>query len=151
MESLTWRHGGRLVFKVVDMPSFIDAAVTAPSATHFVVYGNRDSHKWFHPVARTRESPVIDVPKVTGGDLRRGDFIDACRLDPVARDSVRRFLRKAWRVSLGDDVWEWWLCADDHVLVGCHDGGDPTVLDRDLAAWSSDLTLSGVLRECQTD
>ncbi len=128
---------GSLVYQTGDYELFARRALELPQATHFAAYGHRDTAKWFHPAARTRETPLIAAPEVIPRNDKWGRFY-GCRLDAIAREPVTRFILKCSRKRRwpGAVLWHWWLYSDDDVLLSLYDWPDIVLLDRDFDEWA---------------
>lgn len=134
-----------------DLEALIRSAINLPAASHFVGYGHETLRKWFHPAARTREAPVVDV-EALGHRSGYRDAIVACKLDLVARESVARFLikstNKACSVSPnwpGAVLWHWWLCSDDDMLIWFDDWPWHVYVDRRLSSGVDSMLDAGLL------
>jgi hypothetical protein len=140
-------RSGSLAFVVgEDLERLIRAALALPEASHFAAVGSRDVAKWFHPAARTRETPFVDEPELPapGDKYVRGV---GCRLDSIARESVARFVIKCTSKPKwpGSVLWHWWLYSEDHVLFSAYDWPSLIWIDPDLAGWAAERVLDGSL------
>ena len=155
-----------LLYEVVDLERFTAEATGLPQVTRFAAVGNRHMARWFHPAARTRETPSVDRREARppqSGDCSPGFLkhwhIVGCRLDVIARRSVARFIVKATRMGMrrspwwgGAHLWHWWLYSDDALLVSAYDWcGDPVQIDCGLEEWAAGLERDGVLEAATTE
>ena len=141
------REGALLSVVTGNLERLIRAAVHIPGVTHFAAVGGPDLRKWFHPVARTREVPSLQVPEIprTGAPRRT---VVACSVDFVAKESVARFLLKASNKPSwpGAVLWHWWLYSDDVLLFGAYDWPQVVRVDQSVAQWEQPLLDDGTLR-----